>query len=113
MGLSLPAMAHEGEYDGHSWNMFCILLPLDRLGISRKQFIDEMAGRQIGIGVSYEAMHLSTLFRHKGHREGEHPNAERISRETVTLPLFPEMTSSDVERVCHAVHEILRQHTSR
>lgn len=109
-GLSLPAKAHKGDYEGHSWNMFCVLLPLDRMRISRKQFIDEMAARRIGIGVSYEAMHLSTLFRNKGHREGEFPNAERISRETVALPLFPSMTSDDVSRVCDAMREILQRH---
>ena len=66
--------------------------------------------RQIGIGVSYEAMHLSTLFRSKGHREGEFPNAERISAETVTLPLHPGMTSADVERVCASMSGILNEH---
>ena len=112
LGLSLPSKAHAGEHEGHSWNMFCILLPLDRLRISRKQFIEEMAARQIGIGVSYEAMHLSTLFRSKGHREGEFPYAERIGRETITLPLFPAMTSADVELVCQALRDILRSHSA-
>lgn len=112
LGLSLPSKAHAGEHEGHSWNMFCILLPLDRLRISRKQFIDEMATRQIGIGVSYEAMHLSTLFRSKGHREGEFPNAERIGRETITLPLFPAMATADVELVCQALRDILRSHSA-
>ena len=74
--------------------------------------MEEMAARQIGTGVSYEAMHLSTLFRGKGHREGEFPNAERISRETVTLPLFPAMTAGDVERVAQAVVDILRKHSA-
>src|SRR5262249_54349646 len=82
-----PARAHEGEPEGHSWNMFCVLLPLDRMRMTRKEFIDAMHIRGIGIGVSYEAMHLTTLFREEGHREGEFPNAERIARETVTLPL--------------------------
>ena len=113
LGLSLPSRAHAGEHDGHSWNMFCVLLPLPRMRISRKQFIDEMAARRIGIGLSYEAMHLSTLFRDKGHREGEFPNAERIGRETITLPLFPAMTSVDVDRVCVAVYDILQRQTSR
>ena len=36
------------------------------------------------------------------------PASERISRETVTLPLFPEMRSSDVDRVCEALKRILR-----
>lgn len=111
LGVLLPATAHPGEGDGHSWNMFCILLPLRYLRITRKQFIDEMAAQRIGIGVSYEAMHLSSLFRSKGHHEGEFPNAERISRETVTLPLFPAMTTADVERVCTAVLDILKIHS--
>ena len=93
--------------DGCSWNMFCVLLPLDRLRITRKQFIDAMHARAIGVGISYEAAHLTTLGRSFGYREGQLPNAERIGRETVTLPLFAEMTAADVERVCAAVAEIL------
>ena len=108
LDISLPALAYAGEEAGHSWNMFCVLLPLSKMTISRKQFIDAMHARQIGIGVSYEAMHLSTLFRNHGHAEGEHPNAERIARETVTLPLHPSLTTADVERVCAALIEIVR-----
>ena len=108
----LPAKAYPGDPDGHSWNMFCVLLPLDKLDVTRKQFIDEMAGRGIGIGISYEAMHLSRLFRIQGHREGEFPNAERIARETVTLPLFPAMDLDDVERVCRETAAVLHQHSS-
>jgi dTDP-4-amino-4,6-dideoxygalactose transaminase len=106
-GCVLPARAHVGEEDGHSWNMFCILLPLDRLAITRKQFIDQMHARGIGIGVSYEALHLTTLCRKLGYREGSFPNTERIGRETVTLPLFPTMKMSDVDRVCQALSEVL------
>ena len=110
LGVSLPAPAYAGEETGHSWNMFCVLLPLAQMTISRKQFIDAMHAQQIGIGVSYEAMHLSTLFRSKGHREGEHPHAERIARETVTLPLHPSMTFADVDRVCSAMIDLIRTH---
>ncbi|HTS20718.1 MAG TPA: DegT/DnrJ/EryC1/StrS aminotransferase family protein [Casimicrobiaceae bacterium] len=93
--------------DGQSWNMFCILLPLDRIELSRKAFRDAMEGRGIGTGVSYEALHLSALGRQYGGREGLFPGAERISRETVTLPLHAGMTDADVDRVCAAVAEIL------
>ena len=103
----LPARAHAGEDDGHSWNMFCVLLPLERLDITRKQFIDAMHASGIGIGISYEALHLTTVCRGFGHHEGDFPNAERIARETVTLPLFPAMGAGDVDRVCEAVAGIL------
>ena len=103
----LPAHAHAGEEEGHSWNMFCVLLPLDRIEITRKQFIDAMHARGIGSGISYEALHLTTLCRGFGYQDDDFPNAERIARETVTLPLFPAMHTGDVDRVCQAVAEIL------
>ena len=108
LGIDLPASAWPNEPEGHSWNMFCILLPLANMTITRKQFIDAMHAQNIGIGVSYEAMHLSTLFRGKGHSEGEFPNAERISRETVTLPLHAGMATAEVDRVCAALGNVLR-----
>ena len=108
LGLGLPAKAYPGQERGHSWNMFCVLLPLAKMSITRKQFIDAMHKENIGIGVSYEAMHLTTLFRTKGHQEGEFPHAERISRETATLPLHAGLTLADVERVCEAVVRFVR-----
>jgi dTDP-4-amino-4,6-dideoxygalactose transaminase len=103
----LPARTAPGDEHDHSWNMFCVLLPLDNMSISRRRFIDAMNARGIGVGISYEALHLTTLGRRMGFVEGMFPNAERIARETVSLPLFPEMTATDVERVCAAVADIL------
>jgi hypothetical protein len=75
---------------------------------TRREFIAAFHGQQIGIGISYEAMHLTTLFRAKGHHEGELPNAERIARETVTLPLMADMNEQDVDRVCEALDAKLK-----
>jgi len=105
----LPARGHAGGEAGHSWNMFTVLLPLDRLKITRKKFIEAMHARGIGIGISYEALHLSTLCRRFGYHPGDFPNAERIARETITLPLFPAMTTADVERVCTETAAIIAQ----
>ena len=105
----LPARGHPEDEAGHSWNMFAPLLPLGRMRITRKQFIDAMHARGIGIGISYEALHLSTLCRRFGYHEGDFPNAERIARETITLPLFPTMTPTDVERVCAAAAAIIAE----
>jgi dTDP-4-amino-4,6-dideoxygalactose transaminase len=91
--------------DGQSWNMWSVLLPLPRLSLDRRRFRDALEARGIGTGVSYEALHLSTLGRKHGGKEGQFPNAERISRETLTLPLHAGMTTRDVDRVCSAVAE--------
>jgi dTDP-4-amino-4,6-dideoxygalactose transaminase len=101
----LPPRPREG--DGQSWNMFSVLLPLDRLTITRKQFRDALEARGIGTGVSYEALHLCTLGRRYGYADGDFPVAERIARETVTLPLHAGMTPADVDRVCAAAASII------
>jgi dTDP-4-amino-4,6-dideoxygalactose transaminase len=93
--------------DGQSWNMWSVLLPLARMSLSRQAFREAMEARRIGTGVSYEALHLTTLGRRFGYREGDFPVTERIARETVTLPLHPAMTISDVDRVCAAAAEII------
>jgi dTDP-4-amino-4,6-dideoxygalactose transaminase len=93
---------------GHSWHVFTPLLPLTELSITRPGFIEAMKARGIGVGVHYPAIHLFSCYRALGYREGQFPNAERIGRETVTLPLFPAMQAADVERVVEATDAILR-----
>ena len=101
----LPPRPQPG--DGQSWNMWCVLLPPDRLRRNRLELRDALDSRGIGTGVSYEALHLSTLGRQYGGSEGQHPNTERIARETVTLPLHAAMTAADVDRVCAEVAAVI------
>jgi dTDP-4-amino-4,6-dideoxygalactose transaminase len=101
--VRLPA---EGD-DGHSWHMFAPLVPFERIGLDFAGLRDKMHAQGIGIGRHYPAVPLFSLYRDMGYREGQFPNAERIGRETVTLPLFPAMQVADVDRVCDALRSIL------
>jgi dTDP-4-amino-4,6-dideoxygalactose transaminase len=103
-GCVLPPRPVDG--DGQSWNMFSILLP-DGLSMSRKMFRDMLLTRGIATGVSYEALHLSTLGRRYGYQRGDLPNTERIAERTVTLPLHAGMSLDDVDRVCDACADVL------
>ena len=101
-GTNAPVRLPARGDAGHSWHMFAPLLPLETRGITRLAFIKAMSTRGIGVGVHYPAIHLFAAYRAMGYRDGQFPNAERIGRETVTLPLFPGMQESDVERVVSA-----------
>ena len=103
-----PVRLPERGDSGHSWHVFTPLLPLGSISMTRLAFIEAMKARGIGVGVHYPAIHLFSAYRALGYREGQFPNAERIGRETVTLPLFPAMEPADVERVVRAVNEIVR-----
>ena len=103
----LPPRPSALANDECSWNMFCVLLPLEALTLSRQAFREALEARGIATGVSYEALHLCTLGRRFGGREGQFPDAERIARETVSLPLHAGMSDHDVDRVCAAVGAVI------
>jgi dTDP-4-amino-4,6-dideoxygalactose transaminase len=99
-GCELPA----ADFENSNWHMFQVVLPAR---IARGDFIARMREHGIGIGVHYPAIHLFSLYRSLGFREGQFPNAERIGRSIVTLPLFPEMEKADVKRACDAMKAVL------
>jgi dTDP-4-amino-4,6-dideoxygalactose transaminase len=102
-----PLRLPERGDSGHSWHVFTPLLPLGQHGMRRADFITAMKAHGIGVGVHYPAIHLFSAYRALGYHEDQFPNAERIGRETVTLPLFPAMALSDVDRVVAAVATVL------
>ena len=85
--------------------MFHLVLP-ERIG--RAAFMQRMLDLNIGLGFHYAAIHLFSMYRKRGFKEGMFPVAERVCRQIVTLPLFPSMEESDVERVVGAVNSILQ-----
>ena len=103
LGCELPP----ADFEQTNWHMFQPLLPLDRMTITRGEFIERMKAERVGVGVHYPAMHLFALYRSLGFRKGHYPVAEEIGRSTVTLPLFPAMTNADVERVCAVSSKVL------
>ncbi len=103
-GLVLP---ERGDM-GHAWHMFTVLVPFETLGFERRQLQERMRAHGIGIGMHYPALPPLSLYRSLcDWHPGQFPNAERIGRETVTLPLFPAMTEADVDRVCRVLGEVL------
>jgi dTDP-4-amino-4,6-dideoxygalactose transaminase len=95
--------------DGHSWHIFAPLLSFASLGFTRVEFQKRMHGRGIGVGIHYPSVPSLNYYRELGHRPEDCPNALRIGRETVTLPLFPAMTVTDVDRVCDALLDEVRR----
>ena len=92
------------DFENSNWHMFQVVLP-ER--VERAGFMARMRAAGIGTGVHYPAIHLFSLYRSLGWREGMYPHAERIGRSIVTLPLFPAMRDVDVERVCDACRKAI------
>jgi dTDP-4-amino-4,6-dideoxygalactose transaminase len=97
--LELPADA-----DGHAWHLFLLRVNPDRLSIDRNEFARRLQEANIGISVHFIPLHLHRLYRDLlGHREGDFPVAEEVFHRTISLPIYPGMTSEDVEYVAAVV----------
>jgi dTDP-4-amino-4,6-dideoxygalactose transaminase len=102
-GAQLPIQA----FGTSNWHLFQIILPDNGPG-TRADFMTRMQKEHnVGTGYHYAPIHLFTLYRERGFKEGMFPVAEKIGRLTVTLPMFNAMTLADVERAVAAVKSVL------
>jgi dTDP-4-amino-4,6-dideoxygalactose transaminase len=50
-------------------------------------------------------VHLQEAYRDLGYAAGSFPHSETAAREVLSLPMYPELSKSQVEFVCAAVHQ--------
>src|ERR1700730_17037436 len=98
----------------HAWHLYALRLNLDRLNISRDQFIQELGARKIASSVHFIPIHLHRYYRDKyGYKPHDFPIAHREYLRLVSLPLHPRMTNQDVNDVIEAVIDIAQKHNVR
>ncbi|MCJ7615109.1 MAG: aminotransferase class I/II-fold pyridoxal phosphate-dependent enzyme [Desulfobacterales bacterium] len=92
----------------HSWHLFIVRLDIEKAGMDRDEFMQELKRRNIGTGIHFRAVHLQKYYTEAMQtRRGMLPNTEWNSDRIVSLPLFPDMTEKDIDSVIEAIKEVL------
>ncbi len=99
--LQLPTVTAGNE---SAWHLYTVRSPRrDEL----KKFLDE---NKIGNAVHYPMpLHLQKVYASLGYKPGDFPVAEKASREVLSLPMFPELTDAQIQRVADVVKEFFRR----
>jgi perosamine synthetase len=92
----------------HAWHLYVIQLRLERLTITRNQFIEALKKANIGTSVHFIPLHLHPYYRDTfGYQPQDFPNAYSAFERIVSLPIYPGLTASDVEDVIGVVRAII------
>jgi dTDP-4-amino-4,6-dideoxygalactose transaminase len=92
----------------HARHLYIIVLDVDRLTISRNEFVDALKAENVGTGVHFVALHLHEYYRERfGYRPDDFPNANYLSERIISLPLYPRMSEKNVHDVIVAVRKII------
>ncbi|WP_027080809.1 DegT/DnrJ/EryC1/StrS family aminotransferase [Luteimonas mephitis] len=96
----------------HAYHLYTVLVDEARNGVTRDAFLDRMNAARIGAGVHYLSLAEHPYYQERfGWRPEQWPNAMRIGRQTVSLPLSPKLDNDDVERVSRTVRASLSSAT--
>jgi dTDP-4-amino-4,6-dideoxygalactose transaminase len=106
--LPLATPAEPRPEARHAYHLYTILIDEQRAGLRRDDFLEAMTAENIGVGVHYLSIPEHQYYQRRfGWRPEQFPNAMRLGRQTVSLPLSARLTDADVDDVITAVRRIL------
>ena len=92
----------------HAYHLYTLLINEETCGISRDQFLETMTAHNIGVGVHYLSIPEHPVYQEKfGWQPADYPNAMRIGRQTISLPLSAKLSDEEVLRVIETVRTVL------
>ena len=90
----------------HVYNQFVIRVSA-KVRDSLREFL---AARRIGTEIYYPIpLHLQTCFASLGYKAGDFPRAEAAARETIALPIYPELTDAEQRYVVGSIRQFLEE----
>ena len=103
--LMLPV---EMPYARHVYHIYAIRSAV------RDDLAAELKDKGIQTGIHYPIpVHLQKAYADPAYGKGSFPNAEHVAAEVLSLPIYPELTSSQVEFVCESVRNYVQASLSR
>jgi dTDP-4-amino-4,6-dideoxygalactose transaminase len=90
----------QADYAGHVYHVYAVRTQ-DRAGMQRT-----LSANGIATGIHYPIpVHLQPAHADLGYKAGDFPEAERAADEVLSLPMYPELSQTQIEQVAAAVRQ--------
>jgi len=105
----LPIINRSGN--GHVYHLY-VLRVQELCLLDRKLIQEELSAQGIQSGIHYPIpCHLQPAFQSLGYTRGDFPQAERLCQEILSLPMYPGLKPTQVERVVACLQSLLKAYT--
>jgi dTDP-4-amino-4,6-dideoxygalactose transaminase len=102
-GVDEVRLPEEASYARHVYHLFVIRA--ERRDALRQHLTED----RIGTGLHYPLpLHLQEAYRPMGLRAGQFPVTERAAESLLSLPIYPEITAPQIERVANSIRRFYR-----
>ena len=99
-GLKTPAQRDDVD---PAWHLY----PVRVLGGRRREVFEQLRAAGILVQVNYIPVYWHPVYADLGYRRGMCPNAEQFYREEISLPMYPDLTDADVDRVIETLIKLV------
>jgi len=97
-GIDEVITPHQATYARHVYHVYAVRVP------DRDEVMSILHERGIQTGIHYPVpIHLQPAYKTLGYQPGDFPVSERIATEFLSLPMFPELTSAQIDFVADAL----------
>ena len=92
----------------HGWHLYAVLIDFKALGLDRATVVQRLRDQGVGAQVHYIPVHRQPYYRRR-YGELNLPGADAYYARELSLPLYPDMSDNDVDRVVEALAAIARR----
>jgi len=104
--LQVPTV---GDHRDSAWHLYVLRLNLEEISITRSEMIEKLKERGIGTSVHFIPLHMHPYYRNTyGYLADDFPVASKEYQRYLSLPIFPRMTSAQIDYVIENVLEIVK-----
>jgi dTDP-4-amino-4,6-dideoxygalactose transaminase len=99
--LQLP---REASYAESVYHLYVVRHP------RRDELKKHLEANGVGCAIHYPIpVHLQRAYAHLGHKAGDFPVAEKAARECLSLPIYPELTDAQIQRVAEVIKDFFHK----
>ncbi len=104
---ALPLKYTKFQDKGYRYHVFHQYVVEFRNNAEREMVKKHLNESKIGTAIYYPLpLHLQKCFKEYGYEEGDLPVSEKLSKTTLALPMFPELTNDEIEQVVNTIREV-------